>query len=283
MTSQIKFKFKSATQFDVVTFSGMVIRLLDLKRAIVERKGLNKGIDFDLAVTNAQSDEGACCAVTLFGTASSRAPMLCMSKRESRHVSLTNCAFGHFCVSLAERQRQPRPTLGRRRMMVCAAGARTAIAACQSVQRRQHGRAKKHQRDRQARAGRPRAGPARAAPDRRQTELATPVCSLPPLPSTSFLCPARVLRLAGPSRWSLWWCVATRSQSPPPRARLVGRAATVTQTGGVEPRAATIARGPRLPARARPGTHLDPCGSNASRLCAEGRVRLRAPRFAAVV
>ena len=39
MASQVKFKFRSAQEYDKVQFSGMVIRLLDLKRSIVERKG----------------------------------------------------------------------------------------------------------------------------------------------------------------------------------------------------------------------------------------------------
>jgi hypothetical protein len=51
----IHFKFKSAKEFDTVTFPGTVIRVLDLKKAIVDKKKLNKGLDFDLVITDAQS------------------------------------------------------------------------------------------------------------------------------------------------------------------------------------------------------------------------------------
>lgn len=51
----IHFKFKSAKEFDTVTFAGTVIRVLDLKKAIIEKKKLNKGLDFDLVITDAQN------------------------------------------------------------------------------------------------------------------------------------------------------------------------------------------------------------------------------------
>nr|CCA26296.1 conserved hypothetical protein [Albugo laibachii Nc14] len=51
----IHFKFKSAKDFDTVNFPGTVIRVIDLKKAIVEKKKLNKGLDFDLVITDAQN------------------------------------------------------------------------------------------------------------------------------------------------------------------------------------------------------------------------------------
>lgn len=51
----IHFKFKSAKEFDTVTFAGTVIRVLDLKKAIVDKKKLAKGLDFDLVITDAQN------------------------------------------------------------------------------------------------------------------------------------------------------------------------------------------------------------------------------------
>jgi hypothetical protein len=51
----IHFKFKSAKDFDTITFAGTSIRLIDLKKSIVEKKKLNKGLDFDLVITDAQS------------------------------------------------------------------------------------------------------------------------------------------------------------------------------------------------------------------------------------
>ncbi|CAH0514439.1 unnamed protein product [Peronospora belbahrii] len=51
----IHFKFKSAKEFDTVTFPGAAIRVLDLKKAIVDKKKLAKGLDFDLVITDAQN------------------------------------------------------------------------------------------------------------------------------------------------------------------------------------------------------------------------------------
>jgi len=56
--STIRFKFKSAKDFEVVTFNGMGLRLFDLKRRVVEKRQMNKGLDFELQVTNAQTEEG---------------------------------------------------------------------------------------------------------------------------------------------------------------------------------------------------------------------------------
>jgi hypothetical protein len=58
MEGMVQYKFKSAKDFDSVSFSGTVIRLFDLKRAIVEAKALHKGMDFDLSVINDQTKEG---------------------------------------------------------------------------------------------------------------------------------------------------------------------------------------------------------------------------------
>ncbi|KAJ1448413.1 hypothetical protein M885DRAFT_471149 [Pelagophyceae sp. CCMP2097] len=56
--STIQFRFNSSKKFDAVTFSGMMIKLLELKRAIVDKKQLARGhLDFDLAVSNAQTNE----------------------------------------------------------------------------------------------------------------------------------------------------------------------------------------------------------------------------------
>jgi DWNN domain len=57
-TMSVQFKFKSARDYDAIPFDGMSIRLLDLKRAIAEKRGLQKGLDFDLVITNAQTSEG---------------------------------------------------------------------------------------------------------------------------------------------------------------------------------------------------------------------------------
>ena len=54
----IHFKFKSAKAYDTITFPGTMIRLFEVKKAIVEKKKLGKGLDFDLIITDAQSGTG---------------------------------------------------------------------------------------------------------------------------------------------------------------------------------------------------------------------------------
>jgi hypothetical protein len=40
-----------------VNFTGHQIKLLDLKRAIMELKNISKGLDFDLKITDAENDQ----------------------------------------------------------------------------------------------------------------------------------------------------------------------------------------------------------------------------------
>ena len=58
MASTVKFKFKSAREFDTISFPGNSIKLLDLKRAIVEHKKLHQGMEFDLNIVNDKTKEG---------------------------------------------------------------------------------------------------------------------------------------------------------------------------------------------------------------------------------
>ena len=68
----VYFKFKSAKKYDMVTFDAPFIQLFDLKVKIVEMKSLAGGMDFQLAVTNAQtkvrglSDARRVCVVLFF-------------------------------------------------------------------------------------------------------------------------------------------------------------------------------------------------------------------------
>ncbi len=55
----VHYKFKSSKDFDAITFEGGFISLGSLKAAIIEQKKLAKSGDFDLAVSNAQSNEGS--------------------------------------------------------------------------------------------------------------------------------------------------------------------------------------------------------------------------------
>jgi E3 ubiquitin-protein ligase RBBP6 len=54
----VHYKFKSALDFDTITFDGLHISVTDLKKAIVHQKRLGKTCDFDLQITNAQTKEG---------------------------------------------------------------------------------------------------------------------------------------------------------------------------------------------------------------------------------
>lgn len=54
----VHYKFKSALEYDTVTFDGLHISVRDLKNAIMQQKRIGKNTDFDLQVTNAQTKEG---------------------------------------------------------------------------------------------------------------------------------------------------------------------------------------------------------------------------------
>eukprot|EP01133_Synstelium_polycarpum_P015222 gene15222-18013_t len=53
----VHFKFKSAIDYDTVTFEGTHITVSDLKKLIAVKKKLGKTTDFDLVISNAQSQE----------------------------------------------------------------------------------------------------------------------------------------------------------------------------------------------------------------------------------
>ncbi|CAE1273637.1 RBBP6 [Acanthosepion pharaonis] len=55
--SSVHYKFKSCLQYDTVTFDGLHISLIDLKKAIIQQKKLGKSTEFDLQITNAQSKQ----------------------------------------------------------------------------------------------------------------------------------------------------------------------------------------------------------------------------------
>jgi E3 ubiquitin-protein ligase RBBP6 len=57
--SLVHYKFKSQKDFDSLTFDGMFISVGELKRQIVEKKGLARDQACELLLTNAQSNEGA--------------------------------------------------------------------------------------------------------------------------------------------------------------------------------------------------------------------------------
>lgn len=56
--SSIHYKFESALTYDTITFDGLHISVKDLKKAILQQKQIGKTTDFDLQITNAQTNEG---------------------------------------------------------------------------------------------------------------------------------------------------------------------------------------------------------------------------------
>ena len=59
MASSVFFKFKSQKEPSRVEFDGTGIPVFDLKRDIIKKSGLGDGADFDLAVYNEDTNEGA--------------------------------------------------------------------------------------------------------------------------------------------------------------------------------------------------------------------------------
>lgn len=59
MSSSVRFRFKSAREFETLSFEGDFVKVADLKVAIVERKKLNCGEGFDLEISDASTSKGA--------------------------------------------------------------------------------------------------------------------------------------------------------------------------------------------------------------------------------
>lgn len=53
----IHYKFKSSKEYDSVTFDGLTVSLAGLKKLIVQHRKLARSNDFDLQITNAQTQE----------------------------------------------------------------------------------------------------------------------------------------------------------------------------------------------------------------------------------
>ncbi len=58
MTSSVHFKMHHGNDVLAVNFAGHQIKLLDLKRSVMELKNIAKGLDFDLKITDADSGKG---------------------------------------------------------------------------------------------------------------------------------------------------------------------------------------------------------------------------------
>ena len=55
MSSSVYFRMKHGTVSEPINFDGHQIRLLELKRAIIEKKQLRSGLDFDLQISDAEN------------------------------------------------------------------------------------------------------------------------------------------------------------------------------------------------------------------------------------
>ena len=55
MTSQVFFRMQHGKAMEPISFSGPSIKLIDLKRAVLEKKDLKTGLDFDLRVVDAEN------------------------------------------------------------------------------------------------------------------------------------------------------------------------------------------------------------------------------------
>ncbi|KAM3568919.1 hypothetical protein VYU27_008967 [Nannochloropsis oceanica] len=57
MSSVLHYRFKTATETNSLRFEGHSLRVFDIKSAIVAEKRLDKGLDFDLELSNPQTKE----------------------------------------------------------------------------------------------------------------------------------------------------------------------------------------------------------------------------------
>ncbi|XP_076250053.1 uncharacterized protein LOC143189929 isoform X2 [Rhynchophorus ferrugineus] len=53
----VHYRFKSALEYDTITFDGLHISVKDLKNSILQQKRIGRSTDFDLLITNAQTQE----------------------------------------------------------------------------------------------------------------------------------------------------------------------------------------------------------------------------------
>ena len=57
--SSIHYKFRSLKDYDTYTFEGAGVPVWELKQEIISAKKLNRANDFDLIISNAQTNQGA--------------------------------------------------------------------------------------------------------------------------------------------------------------------------------------------------------------------------------
>lgn len=74
----VHYKFKSALEYDTVTFDGLHISVKDLKNAIIQQKRIGRSTDFDLQVTNAQTKEGKLLSAVVWIDFTRKVRLVCM-------------------------------------------------------------------------------------------------------------------------------------------------------------------------------------------------------------
>jgi hypothetical protein len=93
MASRVQFKFKSAVTSETVLFDGTYISVGDLKREIVDKKGLSKDHAAELLLSEAQtgrgthSGEGAHCGRPHLGLPPAAAAAVTRCQRRAAHSS----------------------------------------------------------------------------------------------------------------------------------------------------------------------------------------------------
>lgn len=59
LAMSVFYKFKSALTYDTIQFDDLHISLQEFKKAVIQQKQLGKNTNFDLQVTNAETNEGS--------------------------------------------------------------------------------------------------------------------------------------------------------------------------------------------------------------------------------
>lgn len=83
MASVVYFRMQHGKQSEPVSFSGHQIKLIDLKRAILEKKEMKTGFDFDLKISDADN--------------SSKSKEISLKSREYMFTEVIEYVFTFLC------------------------------------------------------------------------------------------------------------------------------------------------------------------------------------------
>lgn len=95
MASRVQFKFKSATTSETVLFDGTYISVGDLKREIVEKKGLSKDHAAELLLSEAQTGRGTHTRASAGGHPRVGVAAVCGSCRPPCNATAARAAHAH--------------------------------------------------------------------------------------------------------------------------------------------------------------------------------------------